>query len=133
MNKILSKNRSIYLMIIIIQAFYNSTIIATKDDTITSLNSDNIYEILGVDYYATQEEIKSAYKREAFKCHPDKNLCNSNEATHQFQKLQHSYSILSNPEERAYYDQTLREATIINFFRSFCIKIVYCSSKICTF
>ena len=65
----------------------------------------SLYDVLGVPPHATPEEIKKAYKSLAGKLHPDKNPDNP-EATVNFQKLQHAYSILSDPEKREHYNLT---------------------------
>ena len=62
------------------------------------------YEIFGVEQTATQDEIKRAYRKAAMKWHPDRNINNIEEATRVFQIIEHAYSILSDPHERAWYD-----------------------------
>lgn len=52
------------------------------------------HSILGVDYSATKEEIKRAYKKLASKHHPDKG---GDEA--EFKKVQEAYEVLSNPDK----------------------------------
>lgn len=64
----------------------------------------NPYEILGVDRSATQDEIKSAFRKLAGQHHPDKNP--GDEGAHQrFKELNAAYQILSDPEKRAAYDR----------------------------
>lgn len=60
------------------------------------------YAILQVSATADTSEIKSAFKRRAMELHPDRNRSPS--ATHEFQKLNEAYEILSNSESRAQYD-----------------------------
>ena len=55
------------------------------------------YSILGVDFSATPEEIKKAYRRSAIERHPDKNRNDPN-ATYNFQLLQEAYECLSDPQ-----------------------------------
>ncbi|XP_075226551.1 uncharacterized protein LOC142327403 [Lycorma delicatula] len=62
------------------------------------------YEVLNVSRDATLDEIKKAYKKLAITWHPDKNLDNTEEATEQFQLIQQSFEVLSDPHERAWYD-----------------------------
>lgn len=57
------------------------------------------YKVLGVERGATPEDIKSAYRRLASKNHPDRGG-----STAAFQEIQSAYDILSNPENRAAYD-----------------------------
>jgi len=63
-----------------------------------------LYEILGVDRNASQEEIKKAYRRLAKKYHPDLNP-GDKEAEQKFKEINEAYEILSDPQKRAQYDQ----------------------------
>ncbi len=60
------------------------------------------YEILEVDKKASQEDIKSAYRRLAMLYHPDKNKLP--EAEELFKKIAEAYAILSDPSKRKQYD-----------------------------
>jgi molecular chaperone DnaJ len=62
------------------------------------------YEVLGVDRNASAEEIKKAYKKMAIKYHPDKNP-GDKEAEEKFKEVAEAYSILSDPDKKARYDQ----------------------------
>ena len=60
------------------------------------------YQILHIASNATAEEIKAAYRKLAFKYHPDKNAGNTiTEAV--FKEINEAYSILSNPAKREQY------------------------------
>lgn len=63
------------------------------------------YELLGVAQTATPEEIKKAYRNKALQLHPDKNPHRIQEATELFAKIQNAYQVLSDPQERAFYDR----------------------------
>jgi len=63
------------------------------------------YEILGVDKNASDAEIKSAYKKCAMKCHPDRNHGNEAKAEEEFKKITEAYSVLSDPEKKSHYDR----------------------------
>ena len=63
-----------------------------------------LYEILGVDKSATDEQVKKAYRVRALQCHPDKDP--SAEAKANFQKLVSAYNVLKEPESRKLYDET---------------------------
>ena len=60
------------------------------------------YEILEVDKKASQEDIKSAYRRLAILYHPDKNKLP--EAEEMFKGIAEAYSVLSDPGKRKQYD-----------------------------
>jgi len=61
------------------------------------------YEILGVDRNATEEEIKRAFRRLAFKYHPDHNRGDGAEA--QFKEINEAYEVLCDANKRAAYDR----------------------------
>ncbi|KAK6590401.1 hypothetical protein RS030_162430 [Cryptosporidium xiaoi] len=62
------------------------------------------YSVLEVDSRATFDEIRQAYKLLSLKWHPDKNRNNIEEATERFQQIAAAYEVLSDPNERAWYD-----------------------------
>jgi hypothetical protein len=61
----------------------------------------NHYEVLGVDKYASGDELKAAYRARARSTHPDKG--GTDEA---FSAVSIAYSVLSDPERRLLYDAT---------------------------
>ncbi|MCX7905596.1 MAG: DnaJ domain-containing protein [Elusimicrobiales bacterium] len=61
------------------------------------------YQILGISRNATQEEIKSAFRKLAMKYHPDKNPGNK-EAEAKFKEINEAYEVLSDPQKRKLYD-----------------------------
>ncbi|EHL32863.1 molecular chaperone DnaJ [Legionella drancourtii] len=62
------------------------------------------YELLEVNRTASDAEIKKAYRKLAMKYHPDRNPDDSS-AEEKFKEIQNAYSILSDQQKRAAYDQ----------------------------
>ena len=68
--------------------------------------SKDYYQILGVEKDASQEEIKKAFRKKAMEFHPDKNQGDKEaEAEEKFKEASAAYEILSDDQERAYYDR----------------------------
>jgi len=65
---------------------------------------EDLYQVLGVTRNATQDEIKSAYRKLAMKHHPDRNPGNK-DAEEQFKKINAAYEVLSDDHKRQMYDQ----------------------------
>ena len=62
------------------------------------------YEVLGVGRSANEQEIKSAYRKQALKDHPDRNP-GDKAAEERFKEAAEAYSVLGDPEKRARYDR----------------------------
>jgi DnaJ homolog subfamily A member 5 len=48
--------------------------------------------------------IKKAYRKKALELHPDRNFGDVEAATTKFAEVQSAYEVLSDPQERAWYD-----------------------------
>ena len=67
------------------------------------MGPDSYYDTLGVSKGADDKEIKRAYRNLARKYHPD--VCKEEGAEERFKKINAAYSVLSDPQMRAQYDQ----------------------------
>lgn len=75
------------------------------------VNTTTLYSVLGIQRTATDEEIKSAYRRMVKQWHPD--VCKEPNAQEMFIRIKEVYELLSNPTKRARYDAGLAlEATL---------------------
>ena len=67
------------------------------------------YEVLGVAKGASESDIKSAYRKAAIKWHPDKWVngtdAEKKNAEEKFKEASEAYSVLSDPDKKARYDQ----------------------------
>ncbi len=61
------------------------------------------YKILDVNKNANEQEIKKAYKKLAFKYHPDRNK--DANASDKFKEVSEAYAVLSDPQKRKMYEQ----------------------------
>ena len=71
------------------------------------MSPDDYYQILEVDQTASTKQIKDAYRKLAFKYHPDRNSQNP-AAAEKMKALNEAYAVLSDPVKRREYD-TLRQ------------------------
>ncbi len=60
------------------------------------------YDVLGVAKDATQDQIKSAYRKKALELHPDRNK--DKDTQEAFKEVNESYAVLGDPEKRQKYD-----------------------------
>ena len=62
------------------------------------------YEVLGVSRDASDQELKSAYRKQALKHHPDRNP-GDHAAEEKFKEASEAYQVLSDADKRAAYDR----------------------------
>src|SRR6266536_4642619 len=68
------------------------------------MSKRDYYEVLGVTRTASDQDIKSAYRRLAVQFHPDKNP-NDASAEEKFKEAAEAYAVLSDAEQRRRYDR----------------------------
>lgn len=75
---------------------------------LSHFDTNNLYQVLGVDKNATKSQIKSAYRRKSLKVHPDRvyNETQKETAKEAFQVLTKVHIILTDDENRKIYDET---------------------------
>jgi molecular chaperone DnaJ len=69
-----------------------------------SVSKRDYYEILGVAREATDQQIKSAYRKLALKYHPDRNP-DDHKAEESFKEAAEAYAVLADREKRGLYDR----------------------------
>ena len=74
----------------------------------------NYYNLLGIETNSTVNEIKKAYRKMSLDCHPDRNN-NDLAKSNLFKKISEAYEILSDPDKRKNYDQTIKLSNLNNF------------------
>jgi DnaJ-class molecular chaperone len=68
------------------------------------MGNKDYYAILGISRWATDDEIKRAYKQKALKHHPDKNR-DDIDAEKKFMDISEAYEMLSDTSKRSLYDR----------------------------
>jgi molecular chaperone DnaJ len=70
----------------------------------SSVTKRDYYEVLGVERNATEQQIKSAYRKLALKFHPDRNP-GDHKAEEAFKEAAEAYAILADQEKKGLYDR----------------------------
>ena len=68
------------------------------------MSKRDFYEVLGVAKGATEADLKSAFRKSAMQCHPDRNP-GDKDAERRFKELNEAYQVLSDGQKRAAYDR----------------------------
>ncbi len=68
------------------------------------MSKADYYEVLGVSRDASDQELKSAYRKQAMKYHPDRNP-GDHTAEEKFKEASEAYQVLSDADKRAAYDR----------------------------
>jgi molecular chaperone DnaJ len=69
-----------------------------------SVSKADYYEVLGVSRDCSDQELKSAYRKQALKYHPDRNP-GDHVAEEKFKEASEAYQVLSDADKRAAYDR----------------------------
>jgi molecular chaperone DnaJ len=70
----------------------------------TKVAKEDFYEVLGVSRDVSEQDLKSAYRKQALKYHPDRNP-GDHAAEEKFKTASEAYQVLSDPDKRAAYDR----------------------------
>jgi molecular chaperone DnaJ len=70
----------------------------------TNVGKADYYEVLGVARDCSEQELKSAYRKQALKYHPDRNP-GDRAAEEKFKEASEAYQVLSDADKRAAYDR----------------------------
>jgi DnaJ-class molecular chaperone len=73
------------------------------------METQSLYEVLGVSQGATAKDIKRAYRKLAMEFHPDRAASpqGKNQNTQIFLRIHNAYVTLSDPHDRAQYDRQI--------------------------
>jgi molecular chaperone DnaJ len=70
----------------------------------TGMGKRCFYEVLSVERVASDADIKAAFRKQAMKCHPDRNP-GDKDAEHKFKEINEAYEVLKDADKRAAYDR----------------------------
>ena len=69
-----------------------------------SPSSSSYYDLLNVSKNASSEDISKAYKKAAFKWHPDRHMEDKEAAEEMFKKIGKAYEVLKDEQKRTHYN-----------------------------
>lgn len=75
-----------------------------------AVEREDYYEVLGISRDASSEDVKKAYRKAAFRWHPDKNPHDKEHASTMFKSAAEAYEVLADPQKRLLYDRGGKEA-----------------------
>ncbi|KAF0683147.1 Aste57867_24835 [Aphanomyces stellatus] len=81
---------------------------STAGDNAAPEITEDLYTLLEVERTASEAEIKASYRKLALKFHPDRNRGTPGAEEH-FKKLATAYSVLSDPNQRRFYDISCKD------------------------
>ncbi|KAF2400865.1 DnaJ-domain-containing protein [Trichodelitschia bisporula] len=88
---------------------------AATEDLGSPPTTINPYHVLDLSKDATEDQIKTAYRKAALRNHPDKVPESEKEAAHTaFQEIAFAYAVLSDSRRRARYDATGRTVEVLS-------------------
>lgn len=76
-----------------------------EEDLVSTFGCSNLYEILGIEKTSSSSVIKKAYYKKSLELHPDRQSEDKENFTTKFQLLHQVYTLLSDKDKRAGYDQ----------------------------
>ena len=77
-------------------------------------NQATLYDTLGVERDAPDQDIRAAFRRLALKYHPDRFLGDARmDAEERFQGITEAFNVLSHPESREKYDKEISQGTAV--------------------
>lgn len=72
----------------------------------------NFYDVLGISEQASADDIRKAYRKKSLETHPDLNMTKGEgvraQKEEEFKEVGNAYATLSDPQRRAFYDNTLK-------------------------
>lgn len=77
------------------------------DGIIKKMKTGTYYQILGVSPWATERDVRRAYRQLSKQYHPDISPLNPAEALEKFKQINEAYATLTHPLKRTRYDQSI--------------------------